>query len=415
MSQGSTEVQAGRFNLPTVGAWPNLWKAAAGLGLLGAALCAHGASVNPKQFAFSWLFSFMAFLTLGLGSLFFVFIQHLTVSHWSVTVRRVAEFCAAAIPVFVVLFLPLLFLGDQLYEWQHHGHGAEHDAHHVVTPHHALHAELLEKKSGYFSWFYLRAPLYFLAWIGIGLFYFLHSVRQDRTGDVRHTLTMQRLAPAAAALFALSITFAAFDWMMSLEPTWYSTIYGVYVFAGSVVSIHALVILMSAALMRQGVLKDVVNVGHLHDLGKMMFGFIVFWAYIGFSQMMLIWYANIPEETAYYHLRWYAGGWREVSIFLLLGHFVFPFVFLLSRNIKRRVPLLMLASAWMLFMHLVDLYWFVMPNLVKGSLAPHWMDIAAVLAVGGTYAAVIFFLMGKFPLIPVRDPRLPRTLEHAPA
>jgi len=451
---------AGSYRIPSGNPWANAWKTAAALGAVGVVLVAIGWSADARRFAFSYLFAYMAILTLGLGAIFFCLIQHLTVSGWSVTVRRTAEFFAGGVPVFLILFVPLALPStvENLYEWYGH-HGDEHEeaasgeeehehadgesllgastAHaqpsgDVVheegtpadeadhghgahsTPQHALHAELLEHKSSWLAYpaWLIRALLYLLIWIGLAMFYYRNSVQQDETRDPAHTRRMQWFAPLATVLFGLSLTFAYFDWAMSLEPTWYSTIYGVYAFAGCAVSIHALVTVVTIGLKSKGLLGDAVHTEHYHDLGKMTFGFVVFWAYVGFSQMMLIWYANIPEETIYYHYRWHAEGWHGVSLFLVAGHFALPFLFLLSRNVKRRLALVGFGCIWMLVVHLVDVYWWVMPNYRRGELVMHWMDLAALLAVGGIYFAVVLYNMNRHPLIPVGDPRLPRALVH---
>lgn len=439
------------FRIPEGNLWAHAWKVAAVCAAIGLVLVGVGWSLDPHRFAFSWLFAFITFLTLGLGAIFFVAIQFLTVAHWSVTVRRTAEFFAAGVPVFALLFIPLALPGnvDTLYEWYGH-HGAEHGAPageeehasgesllgasvaqaqppgeaepHAAeraaaghdTPQHQLHGKLLEHKHGYLNYpFWLgRAAFYLLVWILLGVWLFKSSVDQDRTKDKRITKRLQTLSPLVLVAFALTLTFAMFDWVMALEPTWYSTIYGVYIFAGTAVSIHALVTVVTLGLRSRGLLGRAVNEEHYHDLGKMTFGFVVFWAYVGFSQMMLQWYANIPEEIVYYHYRWHAEGWRGVSIFLLVGHFVLPFLFLLSRNVKRRLPLLGVGCGWLLAMHVVDIYWFVMPNVHRGHLSVHWMDLAALFAVGGTYFAVVLFGMRRHALIPLGDPRLGRSLRH---
>jgi hypothetical protein len=197
---------------------------------------------------------------------------------------------------------------------------------------------------------------------------------------------------------------------MGLEPTWYSTIFGVYVFAGCAVAIHALVIVLTLGLRSQGYLGNTVNVEHYHDLGKMMFGFTVFWAYIGFSQFMLIWYASIPEETTFFHLRWQSAGWRGLSMVLLVGHFVAPFLLLLSRNAKRRLPVLGFGAGWLLLMHVLDVYWLVLPYGMGGAFAPHWLDVAALFACVGTFMAVVIFFMNRYSLVAVGDPRIGRAM-----
>ncbi len=220
-------------------------------------------------------------------------------------------------------------------------HGREHG-----TPEQLEHEETLAKKSLFLNrpFFAARMALYLLVWIFLGRRFFGLSTKQDETRDPKFTLQAQAFAPGATALFAFSLTFAAFDWAMSLEPTWFSTIFGVQIFSGSVVAIFATVILVSYSLKEEGITKGTITVEHFHDMGKLLFGFLVFWAYITFSQFMLIWYAALPEETTFYHHRWDVGPWAYVSLSLLFLHFIVPFFFLLSRNIKRRIQLLRLAA-----------------------------------------------------------------------
>jgi len=288
-------------------------------------------------------------------------------------------------------------------------HGAEHH-----TPEHAAHEATIRAKLGYLNqpFFWARMVVYLIVWFGLSWYFYGQSTRQDVSRDRTITNRLNKASPAAMFFFALSLTFAAFDWMMSLEPTWFSTIFGVQYFAVSVVSSLAVLIVVTNLLRNSGLLGEAVSVEHFHDLGKLLFGFLVFWAYITFSQFMLIWYASIPEETTYYHLR-FSEGWRAFSWFLLVCHFFVPFFGILSRNIKRRVPLLVLGAGWLLVMHVLEVYWLIMPNANGGAgLEPHWMDVAALLAVGGTFAGYVFYRMGQNPLIPVGDPRLDDALHH---
>lgn len=412
------------------GGWDHAWKIALGLGILGTVLL--GAFYEEKRFAFSYLFAFVVFLTMGLGGAFFVLIQHLTSAGWSVTVRRTAEFLLAGLPVFLLLFAPIYMLRHDLFPWLQHGHEAAQTAEAGEGEHGVQadegsqgradvegirekaaeheHHEIMERKSGYLNegFFTVRAALYFAAWILLAFFFFGSSTKQDETRDPQLTVRAQRWAPIMTFLFGFTLTFAMFDWVMSLDPSWFSTIFGVYLFAGSAVVMFALVILITLGLRQSGLLGETVNVEHYHDLGKLMFGFVVFHAYIGFSQMMLIWYASIPEELTFYQHRWHVEGWKGVSLFLAAGHFATPFVFLISRNVKRRLHLLGVGAAWLIFMHVIDIYWFVLPNL--GALAPHALDFASLIAVGGFYFAAVFFQMSRHSLIPVGDPRLERAL-----
>jgi hypothetical protein len=288
-------------------------------------------------------------------------------------------------------------------------HGREHG-----NPEQLMHEETMAKKSLFLNrpFFAARMALYLLVWIYLGRRFFGLSTKQDDTRDPKYTLQAQGFAPVATILFALSLTFAAFDWAMSLEPTWFSTIFGVQIFAGSAVAIFATVILVSYSLKEEGITKGTITVEHFHDMGKLLFGFLIFWAYITFSQFLLIWYAALPEETTFYHHRWDVGPWAAVSLSLLFLHFIVPFFFLLSRNIKRRIQLLRLAAVWLIVMHVVEMYWLVMPNYNHGLIDAGniWIDAVALLAVVGLYLAAVFHRMTKFPVVAVNDPRLPRSI-----
>jgi hypothetical protein len=427
------------YRLPPDGKWANAWKVALALGGVGLALSLFGWVTDAHRFAFSWLFAFLVCLTIALGNLFFVIVQHLTGSNWGVVVRRTSEIFMSGIPVLVLLFIPVILNASTLYPWMEHGEEAhavllegtaeaqpepehhdprhpppvaegEHDGH---SPYEAAsHHEIMEHKRKWLNppmWL-SRAALYFVVWLLLSMLYFRWSTRQDETKDPTLTIKMRKWSAPSIIAFAFALTFAAFDWTMSLEPTWYSTIYGVIVFAGSVIATLALVILVTQSLRNNGHLGEAVHTEHFHDLGKLLFGFTCFWAYVSFSQFMLQWYAAIPEELTYYHARSDEPAWMTVSVFLMIGHFVFPFFFLMSRIPKRRPGTLVFGCLWMLFMHVVDMYWFVMPYATGGRLGVHWMDLACLLAAGGLYFAYVFFRMRQVPLIPIGDPRLPRSM-----
>jgi hypothetical protein len=296
-----------------------------------------------------------------------------------------------------------------------HGAAAEHGRPHAEKgegPEEAAEAAVLASKTPWLNrngWF-ARAFLYFAAWTWIGLTFFRLSTSQDGTKDPKLTLRAQKLAPAATFLFGFTLTGAAFDWLMSLLPTWYSTIYGVTIFAGSVVCMYATLIVVTQSLRDAGHLKDAINVEHYHDLGKLLFGFLVFWAYVSFAQFMLIWYAAIPEETTFFHDRWDVGSWMYVSLALVILHFVVPFFLLISRNVKRRLWAIKIGALWLIAMHVVEMYWQVMPYYAGGESTVHWMDLASLVGVAGIYLAVVFYRMTKYPLIPIGDPRLSRAL-----
>lgn len=369
----------------------------ASIGAVGLALSLGLRAADPKQFAFSWLVAFLFFLSLALGALYFVLIHFATQAGWGIVVRRLAENTMATLPLFALLFVPVLLGMAELFPWVH-GIAEGKD-------------RVLVGKAPYLNapFFIGRAVVYFAFWSAIAMFYVRRSRRQDGTRDAAISVGLRRFSGPAVIVLAITQTFAAVDWIMSLDPNWYSTIFGVYWFAGSFVSVFALLTLMAVLLRRAGPMADVVGAEHFHDLGKLLFAFTVFWAYIGFSQYFLIWYGNIPEETIFFRHR-LEGSWTALSLLLAGGHFIVPFFFFMPRTIKRKPALLAAGATWMLAMHLVDVYWLVMPALHPKGVAISLLDVAAFLAVGGWFVAALSWMMLGSPLVPVGDPRLPESL-----
>ena len=372
---------------------PALGLALATIGV--AQLVIFGARHAERLYA-AWLVAFVFFLTMALGCLYFVLIHTAMQGSWGILVRRVAENAAATLPLFALLFLPVAFGMHSLYHWSH--------------PEAVAHDALLRFKQPYLNlpFFYARAALYFVVWSSIALWFRRQSRLQDEAGDAAAAARLSRYSGALLIPLAITTTFAAFDWLMSLAPHWYSTIFGVYVFAGGLVSGFAFVSIAAVALRRAGLLPALSS-EHLHDLGKLLFAFTVFWAYIGFSQFFLIWYANIPEETIWYRVR-LAGGWKLVTIALAVGHFALPFFFLMSRTTKRNATTLVTAAGWLLAMHFVDVYWVVIPSIEGLGARPGIVDAASLLAVGGAFLAAFGWLLVGSPLVPAGDPRLSESL-----
>src|SRR5215470_12846305 len=375
--------------------------AAAALAIVGVALSIGGALSDAQRFAFSYLTGFAFSATIVMGALFFVLLQHLVKAGWSVAARRQMEWVAGAAPVLFILFIPVIVLGPRAYGawWA----GPE-----------ALHDELLAKKEVWLNHtgFVVRGFLYIAIVSALGWYFSKQSEAQDASGDPGITARLQKLSAPMMLIFALTISFAGFDWLMSLQPHWYSTIFGVYTFAGAFVSSLAVLGLMTIALQRSGLYKRVSTIEHRHDIGKLQFAFIVFWSYIAFSQFMLIYYANLPEETIFYRSRW-VGGWQGLSLLLAVGHFAFPFVFLLSRHVKRHPIGFTVASILILAMHYVDMYWLVMPIYDATGAAwtgGLWMDLGGLLAPAGIAAVVVALRAQRTNLYPLKDPRLGETL-----
>jgi hypothetical protein len=258
--------------------------------------------------------------------------------------------------------------------------------------------------------FVLRALLFLGLWSFIAVRLFRWSTLQDEDTRVEYTLRAKRFAPIATIAFSVALVLAAFDWLMSLEPLWYSTIFGVYVFAGCAVAHAAVAILLAMLLQQSELVQTSISVDHYHDLGKLLFGWLCFWAYVAFVQFFLIWYANIPEELSFFHLRWTdnLGSWKPLTTSLFVLHFLLPFWVLLSRNAKRSPVLLGIGALLILALHVVDIYWLVLPNI--GPFAPDWLDLSCFFGIGGIYAASVLWSMEKHPLIPLGDPRLARSL-----
>src|SRR6476660_5942527 len=378
-----------RATIPPGHPWNRIPMIGAACAVLGAAACALLGAGNPKQFFFSWLVSFLFFLSLALGGLFFVLIQYAAQGGWGVVLRRIGETVFATLPVMAVLFLPLLLGLRDLYSWAVPG-AADHDA-------------LLRWKAPYLNipFFLIRAALYFGIWSFIALLYYRGSSGQDVSGDPGVSGRLRRFAGPAIIVLALTQTFASIDWIMSLTAHWYSTMFGVYFFAGSFVGFIALLSILAAAMRQAGLLETVITAEHLHDMGKLLFAFTSFWAYIAFSQFFLIWYANLPEETIWYKAR-LEGSWEAVSLLLMAGHFAVPFFYLMGRDVKRRGWTLAVGGVWLLAMHFTDLYWQVMPTLHPEGVRPSALDVAAFLAVGGCFVATAGWLMRRQALVPMR-------------
>ncbi len=378
-----------------------LFKIAAGIGVVGMVLAVVlGGGLTHQQFQHSYLTAFMWGLSIGAGALWWVTLQHLVGARWSVAVRRIGELLAQSLGLMAALSLPVvvpMLLGnDSLYRWVSHEYMAS--------------EHVLEGKTGYLnvSFFVVRCVIYFGFWALMARYFLKASVAQDKSGDASITARMGRASPLTMIGFALTLTFCAVDFLMSLDAIWFSTIFGVYYFSGCVLAVHSTMVLALIWLQRKGHLLRSVTVEHYHDLGKMMFAFTAFWTYIAFSQFMLIWYANIPEETFWYHMR-LEGAWWPATLALAILHFPVPFFGLMSRQIKRNKTTLALGAIYLLIIHWYDMYWLVAPNLHSEPVF-HAADFAAWAGVGGLIVAFVVWKARSVNLLPTKDPRLQRSL-----
>ena len=395
-------------------------------GLAISALYMSGILGTGKQaeFAYSWLFAFFFFFTITNGGIFWTMLQHISNAGWSVAVRRFFENLGANVKWMAIFALPFILLPsmkDALWEWiVEHKHaaaaaggdtlkGLEEAAHH----NHELH--ILVAKYGYLNIpFWTIRAFFYLAFL-TGLITILRkwSIQQDSDGDFKHTFRLRAICAAPLLLYALTVTFSAVDWVMAMDYTWFSTMWGVYIFAGGAWGGMALSILALTYVRNQGYLKKTVTGEHYHLMGKLLLAFTIFWAYIAFSQFFLIWYANITEETRFFLLR-NTEGWWFLSNILVWGHFVVTFVVLLSAARKKVTGSMNWVCLWVLLMHLVDIYWLVIPergpSLTKGEAL--WMpgawvgDIAAFVGIGGICAWAYLRRLAKASLYPCKDPRL---------
>lgn len=368
--------------------------------LIGIASFAAGVSMNPGRAWPNFLLNYFFFLMLALSGAFFTALQHITNAYWSVTVRRLSESLMSYLPVALVLGFILLVGKHHLYEWAHTE---------VVAQDH-----LLKLKAAYLnpSFFTVRVLVFFAIWMGIGLSMRKNSLAQDKTGEEKFTLKNIKLAALFLPLFAISVTLASFDLIMSLEPHWFSTIFGVYCFAGLFFSGLCTLAILIVYGKKQGYFSDaLVNENHLHDVGKLMFGFTVFWTYIGFSQLMLQWYANLPEEIPYY-LRRFEGGWWNYGLVLLVLHFFIPFFGLLPREAKRCGSYLGKMAILMLFAQWLDVYFMVMPVFFKQGPVFGWMELGIALGFLGLFGISVGRFLESAPAIPKKDPRLAQCLGH---
>jgi hypothetical protein len=366
------------------------------LAVLGLGLSLLGAIFWPQQFSFSWLFAFAFFFTLCAGCLFWIIVHHATDAEWSVVVRRQLENIVSLLPILALFFVPILVLRHQLYEWMNIPPGQD---------------AALDAKHAYLNWtfFLIRAAFYFAFFIISALLLRKYSVRQDKDGNPDCTVKMRKVAFTSLPLFGLSLTFGAFDWLMSLNYHWFSTMWGPYIFAGAAGSSMSLLVLIITALRKAGYLQEVVTLEHYHIMGKWMLAFSVFWAYIGFSQYMLIWYANIPEETEYF-IRRNTESWWLLSTFLVIGRFFIPFAILLLRSIKKRPHQLCYMASWILFMQLLDMYIIILPALHGTGVHLSILDFLPLISIGATLGFFYLRIIGKTSLFPIRDPRLIESL-----
>ncbi|MFQ5568824.1 MAG: hypothetical protein ACE5G0_04065 [Rhodothermales bacterium] len=379
------------------------WFAPLGLGIALLVASAVGWNLESEQFYFSYLIGWVFCLSLALGALFLVMIKHLTKAYWVVAVRRIPEALLWSFPLLIVLFIPIFFGMNDLFHWTEHG---------IDDPTSEHFDEILAGKTAYLNvpFFLIRMAFYFLIWMYLSYRLYTLSIRQDVDPDPNIPALQRRVSAWGLPLVAVTSAFASFDLLMSLDPHWFSTIFGVYFFGGAFLAALSFIALATILLHRGGMLHNIITKDHLQDLGKLMFGFVVFWAYIAFSQYMLYWYGSIPEETVWFRHR-LEHGWEMYSAILLIFHFILPFAILLPRAPKRSIPLMSIMTVWLLVMHWFDLYWIAMPVLhAEHATGIHWLDVTCWLGLFFLFIGVFVWRLSRHALVPQRDPLLAKSL-----
>jgi hypothetical protein len=368
-------------------------------GVIGVVLCVIGYVKSPESLLHSYLLAFMFILGLSLGSLGLLMLQHLTGGMWGIVIRRPLESATRALPLVFILFAPIFFGFRYLYgAWLNAPTTGE--------------GRLSDFQQRYLtaSWFHIRALIYFAVWLLLMWIFNSWSRKQDIDREdraLRRRLKM--LAGPGIILYVFAMSFAAIDWVMSLSPHWASTIYGFLYVAGQLISSMSLMICVVVLLSRAPVFQGVLKPRYLHDLGKLLLAFVMLWAYFSFSQLLIIWSGNAPEEISFYRSRLY-GEWGYVSVIILIFHFFVPFFLLLSRDLKRNPSLLPKVALWLIFMRFVDIFWLTRPEFTSSAIPNLW-DLAAALGLIGLWLFVFAWQLQKMPLLPIGEPKLEEVLD----
>jgi hypothetical protein len=369
------------------------------VGVAGLALCGIGAIFDPTQFFRSYLLAFVFWVGIALGCLAILMLQHMSGGAWGIVIRRVLEASTRTFPILAALFVPIALGIPFLYKWA--------DAAAVEA------SPMLRHKGPYLNvlFFILRAVFYFAVWNALTYFLNRWSREQDRTGERDLTRKLQGLSGPGIVLYGLTVTFASVDWVMSLDPGWFSTIFGILFMGGQGLSAMAFTIAVIVLLSSYRPMSEVIQPRHLHDLGKLMLAFLMLWAYFAFSQFLIIWSGNIPEEVTWYTRRLHSS-WRHIGVALVLLHFALPFVLLLSRDLKRNARTISMVAILILVMRYVDLYWMTGPEFHEGQFVISWMDLIMPLGIGGVWLWYFASQLKSRPLVPVQDPFLEDALSH---
>ena len=369
------------------------------VGLVALVIFLIGMIVDHKGFHQAYLFAFTFWLGISVGSLALLMLQHLTSGGWGFVIRRVLEASTRVLPLMAVLFLPILVGAHYLYPWTHHEEAIK-----------------LGDKTKYLNltFFAIRAIIYLGSWLALAFSLNRWSLAQDRTGDQYYTKRMRMLSGPGMVLLIFTVTFAAVDWYMSLEPEWFSTIYGFIFVAAWAVSALAFVIAAMAVLSKREPLDRIVAPLHFHDHGKLLLALVMLWSYFAFSQFLIIWSGNLPEEIGWYTKRMH-GVWGTLIVVVVILHFALPFLLLLSRSLKRDPRKLVIVAAMILVMRVVDLLWMIEPAFSGERFHVSWLHPVGLIAIGGLWLAMFGRELSRRALIPINDPQYESVLEQAHA
>ena len=361
-------------------------------------MSAHGQ--NPwQQFFRSYLVAYIYWISIPLGCLAILMLHHLTGGWWGLPIRRILEAGTRTLPLMAALFIPILIGMSRIYPWTQPGVIADDVDNQFKRAYLQPH------------FFLVRAVVYFAIWLVLAYLLNKWSAEQDRTGDLRFQQHMEALAGPGAVLWGLAVTAAAIDWVMSLEPHWFSTIYGFLFIVVELLAAMSFTLVVLRMLSDYEPLKDSADFSQLNDLGNLMLAFVLLWAYLSFSQLLIVWAGNLRNEIPWYTERAF-GGWAPVAVFLLVLHFFVPFFLLLQRKVKRRLRVLSLVAAALVVLAFVDVYWLVAPSYDKLRPHPVLLDLFAVAGIGGVWLGMFLRQLMKLPLLPVHDPRFEGALEH---
>jgi hypothetical protein len=367
------------------------------VGGIGLIVSLVGLAVNPTAFLQSYLMAYLWCLGATLGCLALGMVHQLSGGAWGVVIRRPIGAASRLLPMMTALFLPIIVGMSRLYSWTHADLVAQ--------------DEVLQHKHLYLNtpFFLIRAALYFAVWNGVSYFLNAWSLEQDRTANPRIPRKMQLMSAAGLVAYSLTITFASFDWLMSLEPHWFSTIYGVIIMGGQGLTGIAFLTVALAWLSRRAPLNTIVAASHFHDLGNLMLAFVMLWAYFSFSQFLIIWAGNLPQEITWY-LHRLSTSWRILGIGLIVGHFAVPFVLLLSRAVKREPEMLVKVAFWLLFIRLIDLFWLIAPEFHRDGIVVSWMDVVLPLSLGAIWLGSFVWQLRGRAILPLHDPQFDEAL-----